>query len=568
LTPVVINLFAELRVGAAINTTRDQWHPFHTCSSITEFEFAYGVAPARWAYNERSFHEARKRKAMVIGEHAGFSDLFVPVHAAGELRGMLVCGPFATSRPTSVQVLQRWRALTDSSGRLSDPGFSAYLAATLSTLTLDAPKVRAFQGLLRAFADLLVRRGSAEKLTAEIGKYRRILVEARHTERMWETARAMVDERSARMWDAHGQLAPIGMKELPTRVVVGFLLDQNKRPDPVDALLRRDAFQRACVELARKVGGTASGKIGAQGVTFLAERKGSQQQARVWLTDLALRARKLAREHGLSLHAGISQSTTFEHLPARYHEALRAAEKAVSSGLSVVYGEPQRERSSERLRLLRAALGRTIEERPKVLSARFDRYVEAVLAHSGYRIESTRAELEAGLERLTEPLLAQGLLDEKSSRELHRSLERSTDGATTVAELVASYRRCISEIEAALAHPVRARQARGTERALTFVRENLSEPLELARVAKVAGFAPDHFSVLFKREQGMTFVRYVLEARIEQAKSMLGGTRLSVDQIQDLCGFHNRTYFHRAFKRLVGKRPAEYRAQQPELNVG
>jgi transcriptional regulator GlxA family with amidase domain len=47
----------------------------------------------------------------------------------------------------------------------------------------------------------------------------------------------------------------------------------------------------------------------------------------------------------------------------------------------------------------------------------------------------------------------------------------------------------------------------------------LAEPLTLARVARVAGFAPDYFSRLFKRDEGMTFTSYVQEARVDRALS-------------------------------------------------
>src|SRR5205823_5920828 len=127
-----------------------------------------------------------------------------------------------TSRPTSVQILDRWRQLTGADGRLGDPAFFRYVSRTLSTLTLDPTRLKAFHGLMICFADLLCRRGNAQRLTKEIEGCRRTLVGARLVERMWETARLMVDERSPRVWDEHGQLAPIGMADLPTYVIVGL----------------------------------------------------------------------------------------------------------------------------------------------------------------------------------------------------------------------------------------------------------------------------------------------------------------------------------------------------------
>jgi len=168
ITPVVIKLFDELRISVAINTERDQWHPFHESPDVTTFEYEHGVAARRWKYNGKCFKLASKDGRPIIGEHAGFRDLFVPVLAGRTVRGMLVAGPFATSRPTSAEILSRWRQLTGAGGRLSDPAFFRYVAGTLSTLTLDPTRLKAFHGLMICFADLLSRRGDTQRLTKEI----------------------------------------------------------------------------------------------------------------------------------------------------------------------------------------------------------------------------------------------------------------------------------------------------------------------------------------------------------------------------------------------------------------
>jgi YesN/AraC family two-component response regulator len=75
----------------------------------------------------------------------------------------------------------------------------------------------------------------------------------------------------------------------------------------------------------------------------------------------------------------------------------------------------------------------------------------------------------------------------------------------------------------------------------------------------VAGFAPDYFSRLFKKSEGVPFGRYLQEVRVTRAKQMLSGTTLTVEQVQRLSGFQNRPYFHRLFKHAVGMTPIEYR---------
>ena len=139
--------------------------------------------------------------------------------------------------------------------------------------------------------------------------------------------------------------------------------------------------------------------------------------------------------------------------------------------------------------------------------------------------------------------------------------------ANTPPALIAPYRRLIFEIQSAVVRPIGARQDRGTGRAVAFIRNHLSEPLTLSKVARVAGFAPGYFSKLFKRNKGMTFQRYTLELRIERAADMLKGTRVSVERVRQLTGFRTRAYFNRAFKRAMGVTPGDYRRRKQDKHL-
>jgi transcriptional regulator GlxA family with amidase domain len=159
----------------------------------------------------------------------------------------------------------------------------------------------------------------------------------------------------------------------------------------------------------------------------------------------------------------------------------------------------------------------------------------------------------------TEPLLATGALDEKSFDELWTALETSVGDEPLLGTLVARYRQLVADIEIAVRHPTRTRRTQGTERALSFMREHLAEPLTLGSVARVAGFAPHHFSRIFKHVQGTTFERHLQTLRLERARQMLVGTSLHVQTVSALSGFNNRVYFHRVFRDAFGMTPLSYR---------
>jgi AraC-like DNA-binding protein len=560
-SPLVAYMFAELRIGVALRHLPSDWNVIHHETNVTAFETEHGREQLRWPYNERCFEEVERTRALVRGEHAGFNDLFVPVLDASGVCAIVVAGPFLTQRPTSADIAERWVALTGSRPRLSDPSFAQYVSATLATLTLEGPLGAMFERLLSCFAALSGGHGSARALAAEAKTLQRRLAPARAAERMWEAVHSMVDERTSRSWGALDQAQSrweAGLGRAPGPLAVGLLVDRAQETDPIDGLVRRDAFQRAAATFARETGGLACGRVGDHGVVLLSDETGSAMHVREHLSDRVAGVQTIARRFGFRLHLGIGQPQDEVDLPKRYLVALAAAERALSQGVPVIHGEPRPEHSAGHVRRVRRQLTGSLGD-GQTLSARFEHYTQTVLEHCRYRLEPVHAKLEAGLERLTEPLLASGSLDERSFDEMSSSLERSAAEETTVTALVTRYRQVVSDIEAAVATPTLARHGRSMRRALAFMREHAGEPLGLTSVARVAGFAPDHFSKLFKRTEGTTFENYLLGLRIEHAKQMLGSTSLHVEGVSGLCGFKNRIHFHRAFKQAVGVTPVDYR---------
>ncbi|MNT89967.1 HTH-type transcriptional regulator YesS [compost metagenome] len=66
-------------------------------------------------------------------------------------------------------------------------------------------------------------------------------------------------------------------------------------------------------------------------------------------------------------------------------------------------------------------------------------------------------------------------------------------------------------------------------------------------------------STLFKEEFGEKFVVYLCQVRMEHAKGLLRGTSLSVQEIAEKVGYLHQMSFIRAFKKLIGTTPGDYR---------
>jgi AraC-like DNA-binding protein len=559
---VVAHSFAELEISISLWLSGDFWHPIHIVPNISAFESNSGVASRRWAYNFRMFDQVSRCRAALRGEHAGFFDLFVPVRDAAALRGVLVAGPFARSRPTAHEVATRWYDLTGLRGRLSEQSFSEYVSATLATLTLEGRLGHAFERMMMCFARLVSDQGDASPLAKEATTLAQQLRQARAPERMWDAARQVVDDRSAAAWPEYARtiLYSLGLEQAPEHVLVALLSRGGTDSDPLDDLLGRAHFQRECVEVARKAGAAVSGKVGDHGVVFLLGEPMRGARARSRLADVMGRASAIARQLGFDMHAGMSHAVDAASVPRAYRSALWAAEKAMAQRVRLLKGATNYEPSAGHVQELQDELEKCVLESPAMLQSRYDRFVEAVLAHSGHRLELARAQLEVGIERLAKPMLAAGMADRKTLAELRSSMATIAARSRTTGELVPEYRRIVSGLEAAMCRPVAERQTRSIARSVTYVREHLGEPMSLARGAKIAGLAPTHFARLFKRHEGVPFARYVRTMRIKRAKQMLRGSVLSVDQVQRLTGFSSRTTFYRLFKKEVGSTPAEYRA--------
>jgi AraC-like DNA-binding protein len=561
LAPVAARVFEVLGVSASLWDGRE-WLVIHQEESVVRFELQYGVDAERNPYNRRCFEEVGRRKRRVRGSFRGFSDWFVPIMVGPEVVAVLVVGPFLLSRPMSAEVLERWRELSGRQGSPVDPEFAAYLSATLTTLVLEGGAAPIFEKLLEGLARLMSGGGRADGIMNDVQAWLLELERTRWIEHVWKAVREMIDDRSARTWQSAYRARGLGLLGLPRiadQVLVGLTANAKPGLDPVDEALRRHEFQRSVVELARSSGAAIAGPVGDHGVVFLRAGEGTAERKKAQLVQLADRAVVLARRFGLALHCGAGVVTRSVPLSRSYEVALGAAESALVRGLKLEFGEAAPSGRPPALRRLRRDLGRLDEAEPAEIGSRFDRYSEAVILHCGHRLELARAHLEVGFERVTEGLLERGILDEKNYEAMSDRLVRAGAEARDLAELLATYRVAIADVADAVEHPLVARQDRSLLRALEYVREHYAEALPVARIARIAGFAPNYFSELFRKKEGVSFARFLNALRLERAKQLLSGTELEVTRIARLSGFNSPEYFARTFRRVVKKTPLEYR---------
>lgn len=92
-----------------------------------------------------------------------------------------------------------------------------------------------------------------------------------------------------------------------------------------------------------------------------------------------------------------------------------------------------------------------------------------------------------------------------------------------------------------------------------YINANYRDSLTLDRVGNEIGLNPTYFSSLFKKETGDSFIDYLNDVRIENAKPLLLDRTFTLIDICEMVGFNDIKYFKKRFKKSTGLSPTDYR---------
>lgn len=93
------------------------------------------------------------------------------------------------------------------------------------------------------------------------------------------------------------------------------------------------------------------------------------------------------------------------------------------------------------------------------------------------------------------------------------------------------------------------------------IESNYQKSISLDQMASLASMSKYHFVRLFRREAGMSPVRYLKFVRIQRAKELLKRADLSVLSAAHRVGFQDVSNFNKNFKNIEGCTPSQYRAR-------
>lgn len=95
--------------------------------------------------------------------------------------------------------------------------------------------------------------------------------------------------------------------------------------------------------------------------------------------------------------------------------------------------------------------------------------------------------------------------------------------------------------------------------ALLYICEHFAENITIEQLARACYVSPSYMSYLFKRNLDVTFKKYLMNLRMDQAKSLLRDPQRRLSDVSALVGIADASYFSKLFRKEAGMSPSAYR---------
>jgi len=126
--------------------------------------------------------------------------------------------------------------------------------------------------------------------------------------------------------------------------------------------------------------------------------------------------------------------------------------------------------------------------------------------------------------------------------------------------------RTLQELQSAL-EPLMAGMAacdvfsKPVSQAIDFIAQNFGHILTLSDVADHVHLNEEYFSRLFKKEVGINFTDYLLNLRMEKARTLLLTTHEKISRIAEQVGISDSKYFSLLYRKTFNQTPTQVREQ-------
>lgn len=145
---------------------------------------------------------------------------------------------------------------------------------------------------------------------------------------------------------------------------------------------------------------------------------------------------------------------------------------------------------------------------------------------------------------------------------IHSDDTRYIDQISSVTEIRAWFIRRIKAVISFIRKEKSDHESIVIKKVKTYLKNNFMNELSQSKVAEEVTISPHYLSKLFKDETGISFVEYLTDVRLENAKDLLKSGHFSVKEICFRVGYTDPNYFSRLFKKVVGVSPTQYKDEE------
>ncbi|BFH60684.1 response regulator transcription factor [Paenibacillus azoreducens] len=104
-------------------------------------------------------------------------------------------------------------------------------------------------------------------------------------------------------------------------------------------------------------------------------------------------------------------------------------------------------------------------------------------------------------------------------------------------------------------------------KAVHLLHANPAADWSASDLAEEVGLSRSHFSILFKKAVGDSFIAFQYKRKLRLASGLLRDTALTMQEIAERTGLGDSKYFSKWFKRCTGQTPSHYRSEQQKGDV-
>ena len=111
-----------------------------------------------------------------------------------------------------------------------------------------------------------------------------------------------------------------------------------------------------------------------------------------------------------------------------------------------------------------------------------------------------------------------------------------------------------------------SREEKHYARLTAYIRKEYMNDISLDSAGEALGMSPSYIGLVFRKAGGTSFLKYLTDIRMEEAKRLLGTTDLTLREIGQRVGIENQNTLIRTFKKAEGITPGQYRVSKQAID--